>query len=822
MIKKKNNMPIVYLLSFLFPVIIAFLAYYNIQVYPGSVNTMLIYDMRNELLPTYGYLSNPGPGYDSLFYSMSGALGYCFMGRVAHVLSLFDIVYKFVPITSIPDTIYYLTLFKFGLCGLCMSIFLSSRHHKDIGDIYTIFLSSCYALMSYMFIFSLWPLWIDLVMLFPLLALSIEKLIAGEKNISFILLLSLGMISDYHITYMAIIALTLYFYFRLVEEGLNLVEMIHRSVLYLIHGIISAGLSSFLLFPVVNDLMIGKLSEYKKVSKLVFVKNTPFDIMTSFFPGSYSALYNNASPNIFCGSVVFIFTLIWFFYGRKEIRERIAGAVVFFIYIVSFIFGPLDRIWHGFRDPVGFSVRYSFTFVFFMICFAVRGYRNIHRKSFGISTSIRITISVVLILFSMMELFFNGSYILAKLSVDYRYTNRNEYFRFSDFMTELTGIADYNSDGEYYRIYKDFHFTLYDGALYGYDGLLILESNLNPVFVSFLNNIGIGASSERMDECGITPPTASLMCFRYFISTSSQSNFYELIGESNFHYLYKNAYALPLIFGTSFNPQDELKKFSDDPFENVNIIFSDFLGERNDVFVRQNCNYYYPEVEKYKSEYTTGIIDLIFTPDKEGSYWIYSVFNETNNNVLNEIDEYGSFVAPLYADVCLNDVKIGSFRDSNYSYCNEIGILKSNEEVKVSVETSYSELGNTYIYRYDEAALEKATEYLSERGFGITYIGDKGIVAEGNMQEDGYVYISLPYNSGYNVYVDGKKTEYTSYRDVFLLVKMKAGNHKITIKYIPRGFISGVIVSLIFLSIMIIYMRINPKRAIMKKSVKHP
>ena len=821
--KEKKYLPIVCLLSFFIPVVIAFFAFYNIQIYPGSSNTLLIYDMKGELLPTYGYLSNPGPGYNSMFFSMSGALGYCFLGRVAHVLSFFDIVYKFVPVTFIPDAIYYVTIIKIGLCGLSMSVFLISRHSNDIEYACIIFLSSCYALMSYIFIYALWPLWMDIVMLFPLLALSIEKLISGKRNPVVILLLFLGIISDYQISYMAIIALTLYFFFRIVEEKLNFSEIINRTMIYAIHGIISAGLSSFMIFPVVSDLMTGKLKTSADDTVPVMIKNTPLDILKSFMPGSYSSLHSNASPNIFCGTIVVLLTLIWFVYGRKEIRVRIAGALVLLFYFISFIFGPLDRLWHGFRDPAGFSVRYSFTFVFFMICFAVRGYKASHEFRLRFSKSMHFIITTFLIVFTIIELFVNGSYILAKLSVDIGYTNKNEYFRYNEFMTELIGDADLDSQGEYYRLYKDFNFTYYDGALYGYDGLLILESSLNPVVVSFLSDIGIGASTRVIDECGITPPTASLFDFKYFISSIAQSDFYVKIGEFNHHYLYKNIYALPLIFETSFDPQDKIREFSADPFENVNIIYSDFLGESTNVFVKQSYVFLEPVSENYHSEYTAGAMDYYFTPDEKGVFWMFSDFIKTKDSLWGGVDEYGFTLVPIYADLCVNDEKIGSFRNANYSYCNELGILDPSKEVKLSLDTSYSELGNTYIYRYDETALGNASAAINENGFAITYIGNKGITAEGNVSKDGYVFISLPYNSGYYVYVDGKKTDYTSYRDTFLLVRMNAGKHELRIKFVPYGFFAGVITSLIFLVIMIIYIGFDRnKNYFEKKTVKHP
>ena len=61
-------------------------------------------------------------------------------------------------------------------------------------------------------------MWLDLVMILPLLALSLEKIIKGKKSIGFVLLMAYGIIADYYIAYMLVITLVLYFFYRIFEE----------------------------------------------------------------------------------------------------------------------------------------------------------------------------------------------------------------------------------------------------------------------------------------------------------------------------------------------------------------------------------------------------------------------------------------------------------------------------------------------------------------------------------------------------------------------------------------------------------------------------
>ena len=79
----------------------------------------------------------------------------------------------------------------------------------------------------------------------------------------------------------------------------------------------------------------------------------------------------------------------------------------------------------------------------------------------------------------------------------------------------------------------------------------------------------------------------------------------------------------------------------------------------------------------------------------------------------------------------------------------------------------------------------------------IKEINEEGIKAAGNVDTDSWILISLPYENGYEILVDGVKTDYESYRDALILVKMSAGSHEISIRYITPGFRLGILMSVI-------------------------
>ncbi|MCR4791501.1 MAG: YfhO family protein [Lachnospiraceae bacterium] len=806
----KKKFDITYILSFVIPVLIAVLAFNNIGVGPGGSNTVLVYDMKAQLLALYGYLSNGGPGYDNLFHSMSGALGGGYYGTLALYVSPFDFIYCLVPTRYLPDAIYCLTIFKIGLCGLSMCFYLK-RTRKEQGKGITVALSCCYALMSYVFMYSMSPMWFDAIMLMPLIALSLEKIISGEKSASFVLFVAVCIISDYYIAFMTIIAVTLFFLFRLAEDGLKGRDLLHRCMSYAVHGLLSAGISAFILIPVALDFNRGKLSEGVK-SNTVFLKNTLFEVIKMFAPSSYATMDYTAPPNVFCGSIVLLLALFWILYGKKNARARIAGAVVIGIYFLSFIFGPFDRIWHGFRDPVGFPVRYAFTFVFFMICFASRGYETIKKSDLKISPGKMGFFWVIIFIYTYVELFINSGYILSRLAVEERYQNRDEFNRLCENMEYLLNDIDLSDEDGYGRIVRNFHISRFDGALFGYDGMERFSSSYNQKLDYFLERCGIGSSFHTVTDYGENPAMNSLLCVKYYISYYRDiADIYELKDSCRYYSLYENPYAFPLAFYSGLDGEvTSLDDLSDDPFVNINSVLKELAGpDYSDLDVFRKIEYVRHDREEgeYLKADTVGSADLVFETPYSGYYYFYSQYIDPVDDYRGEWASGNFSQKTVFADSYVDGVANGLFRNDEFSFITGAGYFDASGVHAITLDTSLSEIGDTYVYYFDKDAFEQIYEQIKSAGFSLDYIGDEGIILSGTAEEDGHVFVSLPFEQGYKVYVDGKKTDIEGYCDAIMLVPVSAGEHTIEIKYVPPGLMPGAIISVLSLAVLIILCR---------------
>ena len=111
----------------------------------------------------------------------------------------------------------------------------------------------------------------------------------------------------------------------------------------------------------------------------------------------------------------------------------------------------------------------------------------------------------------------NSAYIYSRLAVEARFGNRKEYNRYYDVMAYLVPKIEYDYNDGGVRVCKNFHYSRFDGALYGYDGIERFSSSYNNSIDEFFSDMGVGASYHTLSEYGLTPPIAGLFNVGYFL-----------------------------------------------------------------------------------------------------------------------------------------------------------------------------------------------------------------------------------------------------------------------------------------------------------------
>ncbi|MGG7099062.1 YfhO family protein [Clostridium sardiniense] len=213
---RKNNISI-YLLSFLIPIIIMLIVYAISKIYPFGDKTLLFRDLRGQYVSYFSAFRNALLGDGSLLYSFTKEIGGNMFGLTAYyMMSPFNIILLLFPREMITEAILVITLLKIGLSGLTLSIFLK-KSFKDFGY-FSIIFSSAYALMAYNTMYQSNIMWLDGVILLPLVLLGINNIINKKRILLYIFTLALSIITNFYIGFIICIFSVIYFIYNISVE----------------------------------------------------------------------------------------------------------------------------------------------------------------------------------------------------------------------------------------------------------------------------------------------------------------------------------------------------------------------------------------------------------------------------------------------------------------------------------------------------------------------------------------------------------------------------------------------------------------------------
>jgi len=192
-----------------FTIGLLFLFYRIGGFYPFGDKTVSWCDMNQQVVPLLNDFKDILSGRSSIFYSLENAGGMNFWGVFFFFLaSPFSFLVVFVPKSSMLLFMNILTALKLGTCSITCCWYLLKH---DTRPTFSVLLSALYALSGYSMMFYQNIIWLDCMYLFPLLILSFETLLSENKIIPYIAAMSAMMVVNYYIGYMVVLFTLLYF-----------------------------------------------------------------------------------------------------------------------------------------------------------------------------------------------------------------------------------------------------------------------------------------------------------------------------------------------------------------------------------------------------------------------------------------------------------------------------------------------------------------------------------------------------------------------------------------------------------------------------------
>ena len=386
----------VLVLSLLIPTIIMLALFVINRIYPFGDRSFLFSDMYHQYMPFFSELLHKVRGGESLSFSFNVGIGSNFLALFVYYLaSPFHIFSLLVPESHLMEFMSYLIVLKIGLAGLTSYLYLKKHFQaedaKDVGDapeslwtkkrgndIGALFFSCFYALSGFMAAYNYNIMWVDCVVLLPLIVLGLERLVKEGRGGLYCVTLALSIFTNYYISIMICIFLVLYFILLLALEK-DWVHNIWKKGIpgyFALYSLLAGGMAAVLLIPEVCAILrtdFGDMDFPKKVESYFSV----LDMLARHCMCVYTERGLDHWPNIYCGSAVLLMVPLYLMNRRISIREKFCRMALAGFLLISFSTNVLDFIWHGLNYPDSLPARQSFLYIFLVLTMCYEAFRGV-------------------------------------------------------------------------------------------------------------------------------------------------------------------------------------------------------------------------------------------------------------------------------------------------------------------------------------------------------------------------------------------------------------------------------------------------------------
>ncbi|MBO4887735.1 MAG: YfhO family protein [Firmicutes bacterium] len=841
---------IVYLAAPAAVTFILLLIYAKNGFYPFGIGTVSWCDMDQQVLPLLLTFKNIVRSGGSLLYSFQMGGGMNFWGVFFFFLaSPLHLLVLIVPDARLMEFMNILTLLKMALCALTMCLYLKKHHHRPV---ICLILSVLYAFSGYQMMFFQNTIWMDCAVIFPLLVLSFEELAAHKKARFYILMISLQMILCYYIGYMVIILTILYFSVLAITLDKEKRDGIFPR--FITASLIAAGITAIIWIP----SLLQFFSSGRETSIVETLENKNF---FSHLPTTFPFLF----PSAF--ALVAVFYGILHEPVKKGLTKNY--LLLLFLLLVPVFIEPINTMWHT-GSYMSFPVRYGFMLVFFLMSLAAHYLENLSFVPVINDRVSRILVFFILLLVVFLGGYLTRKYISAQLPMLVNYThhlwgntssvaglslialleaflsllliravlkgwlkpaafgilsmllicfsvwnNSDVYMTSADSedhvekYQESVDLAAFKPSADqslpFYRMkmkQKYFHANTL-GSL-GYASLGHYTSLTSQSYMFAMKNLGYSSYWMEVGGYGGTHLTDAYFSIGYQVEwADGMSARYA----NDTYKITQNPFYLPLGVISSSSNDGTNGLESKTRFENQQLLWSKLFPESE-----IGLTLYEPSMLSDCLLYTNekGLYQLRLDHSGSESFILYSIditdpttlyfdcFDELSNHLSEHI--YKSF--RIYVD---DENVMNLYPTSLNNGLIDLGTFE-NQHVEIRVELLQAVSCRSFgVLGLNLSLLEEAVS--SCHTLNLTMSSARSLSGYSTDDEPGgTVFLSLPYDSGLTLRIDGKKAPLLESFDGFCAFVLPSGHHEITISYLPPGFVLGAVLSLVFLILFVLFL----------------
>ncbi len=804
-----------YLLAFGIPFVIYLIILIAGEVYPFGENCILHVDMYHQYCPFFTEFMEKLKSGDSLLYSWNVGLGSDFVALYAYYLaSPLNWLILLCPDAYVIEFMTLLIVVKIAGCGLTMFYYLK-EHFRLIGRdgryhvmtfVPALVFSMAYAFSGYIAAYYWDVMWLDCVLLFPLIVLGLERLVNEKRPALYYVTLAVSILSNYYISIMICIFLVFYFLVLCFE---NRKQILRKCGYFALYSLLAGGTGAVLLLPEIRMLSYSG-SDYSGFPEAV---EWYFDLISELTRSSVmTEVYTSTEhwPNLYAGCFALLLAVLYLLNRRIPFRKRIVRFLAMWFFWVSFSNNYLDFIWHGLHFPSSLPARQSFFYIFLLLvlgfdtlrlwkgiglwdlviavvmCLMVLVMGKYYGTAEGVTDQALLLSGLLIAAYALLLLLIRNAKpqkrralcmlfcgiacaeLIANMAATGTYTvSRTAYVSKQEAYEELLYAAESDSDGEFYRVEDTERKTKNDSALYGYSSATTFSSLMNINVGHLYQSVRMEGGKNFYSYNGATPLWTALLSVKYVISDCKEedSALRTLVAEADGYYLYENTYYLPLGFLLPTGLSDDWDNSSSDKIENLNEL-AQLLGAQTDLL----------SVSQEVSSNSSGLAQI--TIEEEGYY-------------------YANYTSCSSSSLTIGNPNSGSttYSKASHKYLLELGYAQAGQAI--TIKSSVSEDIDYTIYRLDLDALDQAYETLSAQVMELENYSSTKISGTIEVEEAGDLFFSIPAEEGWTLYVDGEETEWTTFKDAFITVSLSEGVHEIRLVYQTPGLLVGGLISIV-------------------------
>lgn len=818
--------------SFLIPFTIVIVIWSLLGVAPFGDNNLLASDLGSQYLPFLNNFKRFVEEGTLTFYSFTNGIGdTIFPLSSYYLLSPFNILALFFSYEELPMAIVWIITLKITCIGGSMFYYLK-KTYTDVSAFTWIF-STAFSLCGFVAAYSINFMWLDILILLPLLAIGLQKLWYEKKVTLYVAILFLSIFTNYYMGYMVCIFAVGYSIYLYIKQSAapSIKGFIQEGKIFFISSLFSGISTSFILLPALEGMLQTKKTDFNLSTFMPLPKFGPsffsqFGIGTVDFDLRLSHL-----PTVFSGILILLLFLTYFMLDSIPKKEKKLTLFLVLFLFASFWLELINTIWHMFQSPAGFPYRNTFIFSFLIIKFA---YEAFLRLKDGEKLPLKAPIVYTLCLgagyiflgFFYQEFVLSYSYAAISLLLIWLYYYLFNHRKMNEeqhpqkkyvsillcllVFVELGGnywislkAIPFGDQSAFERTYKEQEQALAiiegedlfrikqtivsedagyaeknngynDSILYGYAGISSYTSTLHSETQDSLNALGLYQKNDRRIGYVDDSQVVNFLLNVPYQLSPTENNFRETVDTVGKTTIYKNNEAIGMGF---LVPQE---------FSEVDLITDKPLKNQEELLqaIKSNPDNYFKTTKKISEQVAEDkkSYELNMTPTADGE--VYFHLPKMRWSSIESFTINGKVIKP--------NVYIKTNQLFN------LGYFKKDEPIQLVLTSKKKlKLQSMELATLDQAAFDSLVDTQKQKAIDLRWT-KKGELF-GNIsvkQEKQLLYLSVPYDENWLIKANGEKVEQVKVVGNLMAIPLKEGTYSIAMVYQSVSFYTGGLITL--------------------------